>query len=339
MNNIEKIENIAKDYIKSKTLLLTHTDLDGIGCHILLKRYFSNVQTLFLNYNEFDEIINEQFDEISNANFDFIFITDLSISKEISKKINEINSKIIFIDHHVSSLELKPYFSENLIMTEYKGDLTCGTDLLSIYLEKNCNIKLQSQDIEFIKLVRGWDTWTWVNDKNGLLSCQLNDLLSIYGRNDFIDHCLNLLSNNLDFPKYSDIDIALLNYHNSRRSNYIKQCLENIDFATIKGYTCGIVFADEFTSIIGNRICSTKNGIDIAMIISLKYKTISFRTIKEDINLSNFAKNNFNGGGHRKAAGSQISIDKIDKITKLLIKPKSKIKDKIKDCLFNLFCE
>ena len=74
MNNIEKIENIAKDYIKSKTLLLTHTDLDGIGCHILLKRYFSNVQTLFLNYNEFDEIINEQFDEISNANFDFIFI-------------------------------------------------------------------------------------------------------------------------------------------------------------------------------------------------------------------------------------------------------------------------
>lgn len=152
-------------------------------------------------------------------------------------------------------------------MTEYKGNPTCGTDLLSIYLEDNCNIKLQFQDIEFIKLVRVWDTWTWVNDKNGNIACQLNDLLSIYGRNDFIEHCLNLLSNNLDFPKFSEIDIALLNYYDKHRENYIKNCLKNLDFATIKGYTCGIVFADEFTSIIGNRICSTKEGIDVAISI------------------------------------------------------------------------
>lgn len=308
--------------LKDKILLITHTDLDGIGCSILVQRYFENFDIMCLNYNEMADKILLAWRTFRE--YDKVIISDLSIPYDIATMFITLTDNVVFIDHHMSSLKYANCFPESLIMTEYKGVPTCGTDLLSIYLCDTYNITLQPQEIQFIKLVRSWDTWAWVDEDDGYIACQLNDLLSLKSRNEFITDCLEQLEKYDTFPEFSTIDAALLAIHEKRRANYIQSSSNRITFKDIGGYTCGIVFADEFVSILGNSLCTNNEHIDIAVMVSMKYRSISFRTIRDDIDLSEFASKYFGGGGHRKAAGAELSDKTIMKIINIATRSRPK---------------
>ena len=73
------------------------------------------------------------------------------------------------------------------------------------------------------------------------------------------------------------------------------------------GKICGFVFADRYVSELGNRLCKMHPEIDYVAMIDIDGCTVSYRTVKEDIDLGKNVASLFGGGGHPKAAGSEFS--------------------------------
>jgi oligoribonuclease NrnB/cAMP/cGMP phosphodiesterase (DHH superfamily) len=42
---------------RSRILSISHNDLDGIGCQIVLKNYFNNIEFSVTTYNNIDEVL------------------------------------------------------------------------------------------------------------------------------------------------------------------------------------------------------------------------------------------------------------------------------------------
>ena len=69
----------------------------------------------------------------------------------------------------------------------------------------------------------------------------------------------------------------------------------------------GVVIADKYHSELGNKLCIMNKDIDFVAIINMD-TSISYRTVRDNVNVGEIAKE-LGGGGHPKASGSQI--DKI----------------------------
>jgi oligoribonuclease NrnB/cAMP/cGMP phosphodiesterase (DHH superfamily) len=86
----------------------------------------------------------------------------------------------------------------------------------------------------------------------------------------------------------------------------------------IAGYPAGVIFTDQYVSELGNRL-STMNP-DYDLIVMIGGDSISYRTTKENIDCGQIAKL-VGGGGHPKAAGSEISLEnQLDYIERLFKK-------------------
>ena len=70
-------------------------------------------------------------------------------------------------------------------------------------------------------------------------------------------------------------------------------------------YTVGITFADKYISELGNKLCELHPELDFVVLINISTLTVSYRTVKDDLDLSDIAKR-FGGGGHPKASGSRF---------------------------------
>ena len=89
--------------------------------------------------------------------------------------------------------------------------------------------------------------------------------------------------------------------------DYVEQKNEQIIFADLCGRECGYVFAEKYVSELGNRLCKLHPEIDFIVMIDMGNKTVSYRAVKEDIDLGKDVAQLFGGGGHPKAAGSEFS--------------------------------
>ena len=69
--------------------LFTHTDLDGVGCAILTKLFFADEHCItYWDYGDIDHKVKTLLDKVEILQTeDKIFITDISISKELAKRI------------------------------------------------------------------------------------------------------------------------------------------------------------------------------------------------------------------------------------------------------------
>jgi oligoribonuclease NrnB/cAMP/cGMP phosphodiesterase (DHH superfamily) len=66
---------------------------------------------------------------------------------------------------------------------------------------------------------------------------------------------------------------------------------------------CGVVFAEKYFSELGNRLCQMHPEIDFVAMIYMS-GTVSYRTVKDDIDIGKDVAKLFGGGGHAKAAGA-----------------------------------
>ena len=72
---------------------------------------------------------------------------------------------------------------------------------------------------------------------------------------------------------------------------------------------CGVVFADQYTSELGNTLCKLNPDLDFVAIINIGIGVVSFRTIKDDIDLGKDIAQKFGGGGHPKSAAMHFIAD------------------------------
>ena len=137
-----------------------------------------------------------------------------------SELIDGYKNNFKLFDHHKTALDLNKYdWCVVETMNNKKGLQTCGTELFHEYLIAHKYLKEDVKD--FVKLVTNYDTWRWTEVGNmGLISKKMNDLLYLYGRDEFVKWCLNKFKNKNSFLIFD----KKMNYYYSS----IKKKLTNI---------------------------------------------------------------------------------------------------------------
>ena len=285
--------------------LFTHTDLDGVSCEILGKIAFEeDINVVRCNYGDIDAKVEEFINGAEE--YDKLFITDISVNKEIADKLLSVSDKVILLDHHKTALWLNEYpFALVQVEDESVGKM-CGAYLFYEYLKKNHEEFNDTLALKlFVKYVRMYDTWEWKEKYNNIIPKRLNDLMYMDGPNEFIDKMIYRLGNNLAI--FDDTDLMKLQIEQTYINSYIAQKDESliVNDDLFPEYTVGITFADKYISELGNRLCELHPELDFVVLINMSTLTVSYRTVKDNLDLSAIAKG-FGGGGHPKASGSRF---------------------------------
>ena len=289
--------------------LFTHTDLDGVGCAILAKLAFGN--EVDIEYCDYDNI-NENVMNYLNSNDDslsYIYITDIRVNEDVAKLLDE-RGGVVLLDHHPTALELNKYPWCKVRVEELNGIKTSGTRMFYHWLGMNgcLNEALENNEAlrRFAELVRDYDTWRWAElGEEGVICKQVNDLLYLYGRDKFITWCISQIHDCV-FPRLYASDELILSIKQKEIDDYVEEKNEQLIITPMCGRVCGFVFAEKYFSELGNRLCRMHPEIDFVAMIDMS-GTVSYRTVKEDIDLGKDVAQLFGGGGHPKAAGSEFS--------------------------------
>lgn len=306
-----------------KIKIFTHTDLDGIGCVVLAYLAFEkeNVDVEYCNYDDVDNKV-EAFMENEDLyrSYDSIFITDISVSDQVASMIDcldKVERTVRLFDHHGTALRLDNYFW--CTVYEYLDAVkTSGTELFYLYLRNSLSLKYdqtsQNKISRFVSIVRDYDTWCWKElGEDGFVSKQMNDLFHIYGRDKFIDRTMKRImfaTSPLHQDEwFSETDLLLLEQKQKDIDIYVEQKEKQITVKTDQWSNIyGVIFAERYFSELGNRLCEMHPELAYIAMIDISHGTVSYRAIRNDINLGTEIAHNYGGGGHAKAAGSTFDI-------------------------------
>lgn len=288
--------------------LFTHTDLDGIGCAVLAKLAFQDeVDIEYCNYNEINEKVLEYINQ--NDNKVPIYITDISVNEEVANLLDK-RGNVQLLDHHPTALDLNKYSWCRVMVEDLNGLKTSGTKMFYHWLGMNgCfsdELEHNKSLDRFVELIRDYDTWRWTElCEEGILCKQVNDLLYLYGRKKFISWCVSKICCNRSFS-LDDTDKLLLDIKQKEIDDYVEEKDKQLFTLPMCGWIAGIVFAEKYFSELGNRLCKMHPEIDFIAMIDMD-GTVSYRTVRENLDLGQNVAKQFGGGGHPKAAGSQFS--------------------------------
>lgn len=298
--------------MKKKIVLFTHNDLDGIGCAILGKFALSHLFDFTYHTCSYGSVNNAVLAEINRSpNADFIF-TDISMLDYVAEALNDRGNVLLF-DHHPTAARLTKYDWATVTPERSDGVKTCGTEMFARYLI-NSNYLKNTLAIETLcESVRRWDTWDWKNFDDGSLSKWLNNLLKLYGDEKFIESSIIKIENNQSFFEFSGIERAMLFTFDSIVQKYAKEKEEYMRKMKIGDHNVGVIFASQYTSEVGDIICSLNKDIDYLAIVNLP-NTVSIRSQSEHVDAGKDIAAKLGGGGHKGAAGFVIGSDNVKAI-------------------------
>ena len=196
------------------------------------------------------------------------------------------------------------------VTPKINGQKTSGTSLFAQYLERvetlsrplPALINRMSSIYSFSEQVRRWDTWDWKDVYGGApYPKQLNNLLYLIGRQDFVSRW----SSNLDL-NFSEGESLVLSIEEANIEKYIEKVGKTIIVKEIAGYTAGVVFAESYSSELGNVLAESNPDLDFIAIVNALSGTVSYRGVKDYVDLGKDVAPLYGGGGHPRAAGSQI---------------------------------
>ena len=290
-----------------KVFLISHiADADGITPIILTNLVFSEYDYHLLEPSEVDEYMKYALENNVFDNYDYVFVTDLCFTDEVARIIDnmDLKNKMHVLDHHYSRLELNKYDFIDVI-DEVNGKKESGTSLYYKYLLDNYpNDLLKRKSIEtLVDLVRSGDTWEWKKTNNEMAR-DISTLLAYYGIDEYVRKYTKFVRENEEFY-LDDIDKTIIQIDKRRMKEYIDDCKSKVIIKEMKGYKVGIIFAELYRSELGNDLAEYyEDEVDFIMIINMN-RSISFRGIKQEVNLGDFAKL-FNGYGHKLASGAPL---------------------------------
>lgn len=281
-----------------KTLLITHTDLDGISPIILLNLINTNLEFKSIDINDVTDTFNELF-ETDLSIYDKIYVTDLTLTEDIYNKIKEKKLNILVFDHHETHLFAKDY--QNItIKIELNKRPTCGTELFYEYL-KNEYPELNKPIIKhYVEQVRQLDTFTFESE----LPRHIEMIRETIGRTDFIKSITKRLKKDKNEVELTTFEKRFVKLKAEELQRYIQKKDQKMLRFEIKNKKCGVVFSENNKSEVGNYLANKYPELDLIILIDASSR-ISYRTCKDDIHVDEFA-GYFGGGGHQKASGSSF---------------------------------
>lgn len=303
-----------------KTLLISHkADPDGISPVIFLKLIREDLDIILLNANEINNKVIEIINNKSYEKYDEIFITDLTLEEKTCELImNSHPEKFHTFDHHAFNLIANNYPFGVAISQNSDGINECATSLFFKYLKDLYPEIFDTPAMsKYTELIRQSDTWDWVKNNNKEAK-KLNDLHDILGRENYIEYFVEFFKNNKEFY-FTPEQEYLLKIEESRIQRYLEESEKTMFHATLCGKRCGVVFAESNRSLLGNYLAQKYSHlIDYVVIINMQ-QGISFRSVKDEINVAEIASF-YGGGGHIKASGAPMDNNLKKEVIKLIMK-------------------
>ncbi|MBU3573188.1 oligoribonuclease [Priestia aryabhattai] len=286
--------------------LLSHTDLDGVGCGVLAKLAFGD--RIKIRYNSIASLNREVewFLENEERNT-HLFITDLSVNEENEKRLEEFSQtggKVQLLDHHKTALHFNEYEWGHVVVEDNEGSLASGTSLFYEYLIENELIQTSNAVDEFVELVRQYDTWEWEKNNNQEAH-RLNALFFLISIDEFEEKMVNRLQNS-DHFFFDEFEQKILDMEEDKVERYIRRKRRELVQTSIGDYLAGIVYAESYHSELGNELGKEYPHLDYIAMLNMGGKRISLRTIHDHVDVSEVA-GHYGGGGHSKAAGCSLT--------------------------------
>ena len=288
--------------VDAKILSISHNDLDGVGCQILLGAIYKNITYVNTSYVEIDRrLLN-----LDENKYDFIFVTDISPNV---KEVMDRYDNLILIDHHQNAV----HDPKNNQFVNYSHS---ATYLTHHFLTRKYGETSLSKYKNFVTLVDDYDMWR-LKYKG---SKPLNDLYRKYNANKFRERFktgeLKLTSGEKAYIKKVQSSFEVL---------YDE--IEVYDFEKINA--CYFL-SDTLVNEIAHKLL-TEDGYDVVFFNTMKSYKLSVRSSLDDFNFGTYLKSKDLGGGHKKAAGINGTTeeelnDNLEKIQKLLFDDIPKIR-------------
>ena len=270
------------------TLHISHNDLDGLGCGVLIKKYLTGtIKTIYLGYDDIETVINEKMNM-----YDRIIITDISIPYGTVEMLAG-EKDVIIIDHHASSENMK-----NFSFTIH--DISKSATLLTYdWLEKQgCDVEPYK---EFALCVNDIDMWQLKRSDSQKMAI----LFSLMGIERMEKRFLERPYNG-----FTETENLLINLEEERKNSYIKKAMRSLmNIKDKNGNDVCIVFAEKYASELGNHIIQDGTA-DYVLLINAQNKRVSIRS-RQEIDIRMIAEEN-GGGGHKNAAGFPITNEEFD---------------------------
>lgn len=308
-----------------KTLILSHkADIDGLSPVIFLNLIRDNVDVILLNANDINPKVTEMIKDKSYLKYDEIFVTDLTLDEATCDLIMSTgyDNKFHSFDHHALNLVSNNYPFGVAISKNDEGVNQCATSLFYKYLCKEYPETFDNPALAtYTELVRLSDTWDWAKTNNTDAN-KLGDLLNILGRDEYIKNYIQYFKNEKEKFAFTDNEQYLLNVEEKRIQRYLEEAEKTMFHATLCGKPCGIVFAEQHRSLLGNYLADKYSYcLDFIIMINMQ-QGLSFRCNKDSINVGEIATI-YGGGGHVKASGAPMDNSLKREVIKLILKDKN----------------
>lgn len=295
--------------------LLSHNDLDGVGCGILAKLAFGD--QVNVRYNSISSL-NAQVEWFleNNDKNTFLLITDLSVNEKNEERLDafhQAGGNIQLLDHHKTALHFNRYKWGHIVVEDAEGHLTSATSLFYEYLVAHQLMKPSNAVAEFVELVRQYDTWEW-EKKNNQEAKSLNALFFLLSIEEFEEKMLHRLTTNNHFH-FDEFEKKLLDMEDNKIERYIRRKRRELVQTQTNGHFTGIVYAESYHSELGNELGKEYPHLDYITILNMGGKRVGFRTIHDHIDVSEVASH-FGGGGHAKAAGCSLTDEAYNEFVK-----------------------
>ncbi|MFW6219529.1 MAG: hypothetical protein ACOC33_01545 [bacterium] len=260
----------------AKILSISHYDLDGCGCQIVLCNVFDNVTCISSSFYNLDE----KLESIDYSKYDYVIITDIHPE---NKNLLYLSDKIILIDHHPSDMH-DP--NNNHFVIDDKG--VCATILTKHFCEKMFNEKLYHLN-DFAYLVNDYDMWI-LKDKR---SKQLNDLMfhkykAVKFRQLFMD----------GRTKFTEDELKWLKEYNDK----FYKMYDKLDVYEFEKINACIVNSFHFVNEIAHKLMEEEN-YNLVIVRNPNTERASVRGNLDSLDIGKILDELGWGGGHSKSAG------------------------------------
>ena len=315
---------------------LSHIDLDGYGCQLIMKH--TPFSCSFYNANYGAEV-KEQLDLIvqnikKSDNLEhLVLISDLNLSvdeakwldKEVQKLSSKHNVELLLLDHHGSGEDCATRFDW------YNLDTTkCATKIVYEYAKNNFELQEPSWMKQFVTIVNAVDLWKQEEVESfefGKVFMRLineaRELNRVMFAKEDNAYKLFILTKGITYIDQKGGNIALDDAIHSIKKSFFKKefnnTLDNLSTSYIvdllgnykesmtiyyKGYKGFLSYGVGNTSIVGNGFLTKYPEYDF--IVDVSYRgTMSLRADNK-VSVAQISKEWAGGGGHPNAAGGRI---------------------------------
>jgi oligoribonuclease NrnB/cAMP/cGMP phosphodiesterase (DHH superfamily) len=266
----------------TRSTLLTHTDLDGVGCAVVFAGVRPDQGPIELVDNGAidDRVRDALAARLPSAGDHEVIVTDHGIDGATADAADEFvaaGGRFRLLDHPRSS---RPRAARRWATVD---EGRSATGLLFDHLGQ------PPAYAEFARLVEDHDLWRHEDPR----SARLASLLGLVGSERF-------LARFLDDPgvELREAERMLVDNEEARREDYLQRKVGQARVAELGGRTWAICYAEQFQSDLAERLMRDL-GVAATAIVNPGRRTVSLRG--RDVDVSLLAQR-FGGGGHARAA-------------------------------------